>query len=294
MEVNAGDSGEVGVDALLAPMPPLLPLPQLLIKPHQSWLLLPPSLALQMILSLMPMLILTTAIGVISVAIDEAATTAGVTLPEPHHTATHQHPHISKYRAASHRNSPDTSAHATLDCSSIITPRIVTSPAGFQPCAMAECGLEMCFTKTINKSVYDDDETAVVKVFAEWCTMFRHDHDLCNPFRDWRPKDHPMVDPTWLALGFSRRALAYDCGYHAHFGYVDPYTNVINEDHRFRADSILKETLGVNVPNKHADLFMIAYECLTCLKNGLFPAAPMIAHHWMINGHLRKLPDGIF
>ena len=88
MEVNTGDSGEVGVDALLAPMPPLLPLPQLLIKPHQSWLLLPPSLALQMILSLMPMLIMTTAIGVISVAIDEAATTAGVTLPEPHHTAT--------------------------------------------------------------------------------------------------------------------------------------------------------------------------------------------------------------
>ena len=87
MEVNAGDSGEVGVDALLAPMPPLLPLlplPQLLMKPHQSWLLLPPSLALQMILSLMPMLILTTAIGVISVAIDEAATTAGVTLPDPH------------------------------------------------------------------------------------------------------------------------------------------------------------------------------------------------------------------
>ena len=33
---------------------------------------------------------------------------------------------------------------------------------------MAECGIEMCFTKTINKSVYDDDETTVVKAFAEF------------------------------------------------------------------------------------------------------------------------------
>ena len=139
---------------------------------------------------------------------------------------------------------------------------------------MPECGLEMCFTKTINKSVYDDDETAVVKVFAEWCTMFRHDHDLCNPFGDWRPKDHLMVDPTWLALGFSRRALAYDCGYHAHFGYVDPYTNVINEDHRFRPDSILKEMLGVNVPNKHADLLFDRLRMPDLFEERIVPSRP--------------------
>ena len=125
---------------------------------------------------------------------------------------------------------------------------------------MAECGIEMCFTKTINKSVYNDDVTTVVKLFAEWFTRFRHDHNCCSPFEVWQPENHPMVDPTWLALGFNRSKMAYDCGYHSHYCYVDPYKNVDNanhEDHRFRADSILKDMLGVDVPNKHADLFMI-------------------------------------
>ena len=170
---------------------------------------------------------------------------------------------------------------------------------------MAESPFGLC-VKAIDESVFNDDETTVMKLMYEWHSWDRHEHVCgCTPFTNWYPTDSPIVDLSWLALGFDLAKEDYVSAHLGHYTYYEPFTpvqcdiwhrnqNMPQHDQCYckctacsvtaRADRILESMLEVDVPDVHATLFVVARRCLILLKEGLFPVAPMIAHRWIIGG----------
>ena len=158
--------------------------------------------------------------------------------------------------------------------------------------------------------MFDNDHMPeVMRMLGSWYTCDRHDGaGRGNPFSQWYPTENPVADLTWIAFGFDFETKAYS---------DDPKLFYILFPKRRRcrptsrsncpcmacagtdnARRLLHNMQDFEVPGNHAKLFTVARACLAVLVDGLLPAGPVIAHHWMIGGRFtmdrrrtRSIPD---
>lgn len=129
----------------------------------------------------------------------------------------------------------------------------------------------------IDQSVFFDSLDMVMAGIMYWHTSRQPGEARRSPFNQWQACGSPVDDMSWIVLGYN---------FERHDYYGDVYEYTMNDDGMTitRARHLLKRVCDTRIPEHALHVAEVVCQVLNCLIHEVFPAGPLIAHHWMIDG----------